>query len=69
MNNEKINPKIQCKRCSHIQDEKRESCSACGLSFVFGVPDRWKSFPISYEFIKRNGILIKPELPLVTVKA
>lgn len=45
MNFRKLKPQIICEKCNHIQDEDREYCSACGVSFVFGKPDGWESKP------------------------
>ena len=37
-----IPARIQCTRCSNIQETGQDHCSACGASFVFDKSDAWE---------------------------
>ena len=43
MNYVVIPARVQCTKCNNIQETARSSCVACGISFIFGDPNPWKS--------------------------
>lgn len=49
MNNTIVNYRKICNRCNMVQDGKRKSCSGCGISFVFGIPNSWESKPLTNQ--------------------
>ena len=47
MNFKTIPAQIMCTRCNTVQGTGSESCSGCGISFIFGKPDGWQHSTLS----------------------
>lgn len=47
VNSIRIPAQLVCKVCDAVQEEDREHCKACGVSFIFGQPNGWTSKPLA----------------------